>query len=444
MERHELEDRIRASLQARAGDVEPTPTLWQRVSDRVGRRAWWQVGAWTLSGAAVVAVAVVGVAALLDTPPRTVEIDPVQSETAPPTEPEPTATPTATPTPTASATPTTTQGGGGGGAPRVVTADGDGVHEIDPATGQVLADLPVFAPLAEGGPVGDVAVRPGSDAEQLVVATMIGIEGRDWELQLTTFGPDRQVQASTRINVHDDQGTPLSAGGDFTGEAFPPTVTWSADGQYLAWGRQTQDGVTVYAAGWEELQVEPDQVVPSEVAQVPSTNGVPARVQDWTGDPQDGSLLLLSTAEGVERLSVCLPTGVCEDGIRGQLLFEGGSIIDVDHLTNGSTVVLVARSGSGQDAENATLELIANPMDDTQRTLSVPDGTFPTGTAATYDGWLAAGGNRVAVGFDTFSAQLLTVSGELAEELQVTDDVALPEGTTAVDVGAPLVTFGAE
>lgn len=444
MERHELEDRIRASLQARAGDVEPTPTLWQRVSGRVGRRTWWQIGGWTLSGAAAAAVAVIGVAALLDTPPRTVQIDPVQSETAAPTEPEPTATPTATPTPTPTISATPTPPPGGGGALPVVTADADGVHEIDPATGQVLADLPVFEGIEEGGPVGDVAVRPGSDTDQLVVASMIGIEGGSWELQLTTFGPDRQLQQSTRINVYDDQGTSTSAGGDFTGEAFAPTVAWSADGQYLAWGRQAQDDVTVYAAGWEELQVEPDQVVPSEVAQLASTNGVPARVQDWIGDPEDGSLLLLSAAEGIERISVCLPAGPCEDGLRDQMPFEGDTVIDIDHLANGSTVVLVARGGSGQDADSGTLELIANPMDDTQRTLSVPDGTFPTGTAAPYDGWLAAGGDRVAVGFVAFSAQLLTVSGELAEDLQVTDDVSLPEGTTAADAVGPPAGPGAE
>ena len=435
MERHELEDRIRASLQARAEDVEPTPTLWRRVSARVSRRTWWHVGAWTLSGAVAVVALVVGVAAVLDTP-RSIQIDSVGTETSTPTEADSTPTEPAAPTP----------GGGGGGMTPVVVADGNGVHEVDPATGEVVADLPVFEGLAEGGPVGDVAVRPGSGPDELVVATMIGIEGTSWEIQLTTFGPDRQLQASHRIHVYDDAGNSLSAGGPFTpdSEAFPPTMAWSADGEYLAWGRQQAGDVTVYAVNWEDLQVEPDQVVPTTVAELPGDGTLqPARVQDWVGDPEADSQLLLSTTDGIEQLAVCLPTGLCGDDARGQMVLEGGTVIDVDHLANGSRVVLVVRTGAERDAENATLELVANPMDDNQRTLPVPDGVFPEGTAGPTDGWLSAGGDTVAVGFGRpGGGALLTVSGELAEDLAVSANASLPGGVTAVGVAGPVVSFG--
>lgn len=441
MERHELEDRIRASLQARAGDVEPTPTLWQRVSDRATRLSWWHVGAWTLSGAAAVVVLVVGIAALLDTPPRSVQIDPVQSETATEAEPTPTptpaetGTPTTEPTETGSPTPVAPDGSG----PPVVVADDEGVHEVDPATGEVVTELPVFEGLAEGGPVGDVAVRPGSGPEQLVVASMIGLEGTDWEIEISTFGPDRTRTDRIRVPAFDEQGQRMSAGGAVTPEneeTFSPTLVWSADGQYLAWGRQQDGDVTVYASSWEELQVESDQVVPTAIAEFPDDGTLqPARVQDWIGDPTADSQLLVATTGGIEQLGVCMPDGLCSPDARTDMFFEGGTVIDVAHLANGARLVLVVRGSETRDAESATLELVANPMDDNQRTLQVPEGTFPEGTAGPTGGWLAAGGDRAAVGFGPSPGQLLTISGELAEDLEVTDHVELPGSLTAADVG---------
>src|SRR5690606_22295324 len=93
MERHDLEDRLRASLQARADDVQPTPELWERVSERTTRRARWQLGAWVLSGAAAVAVLVLGGIVLLNQqdgvridPRPDIADTPTVTDTAPGTE----------------------------------------------------------------------------------------------------------------------------------------------------------------------------------------------------------------------------------------------------------------------------------------------------------------------------------------------------------------------
>ena len=42
-----LEERLSRSLQERAGDVEPTPALWQRVDQRIARRRRWRRWSWT-------------------------------------------------------------------------------------------------------------------------------------------------------------------------------------------------------------------------------------------------------------------------------------------------------------------------------------------------------------------------------------------------------------
>ena len=199
----------------------------------------------------------------------------------------------------------------------------------------------------------------------------------------------------------------------------------------MTWVRTVDGQVQVMALDWEAAQAEPDQVEPMRVADLDTLDpDDQPRVQSWRGDPADESLLWVTTTAGDRILPVCLPEGLCPTDAGGSLGMEGGTVVDVDHLGTGITVALRARSQDGA----ARLELLSDPMSDTQRLLEVPEGTFPPDTRAPYDAWLAAAGDRVAVGFQGYAARLLTVSGDLAEDLRVTGSVELPEGTHAADV----------
>ncbi len=138
MERHELEDRIRASLEARANDVQPTPELWERVSERTTRRARWALGGWVLSGAAAVLAIVVGGMVLFSSP-RGVQID---------QQPDIADTPTDAPVPAETADPT------------IVTTDGRLLRVIEPGTGEVLSEVDPRAGLQVPATIRELAVRP--------------------------------------------------------------------------------------------------------------------------------------------------------------------------------------------------------------------------------------------------------------------------------------------
>lgn len=415
MDRTELENRIRTSLEARAQDVAPTPHLWEKVTDRRARHTRWMVGLWALAGSAAVAVVAIAAVQVMRAPegPPVIDNPPATEE----------------PTPTEEPTQTDPAPGGATGPVSVVTTDGNALYEVEPSTGEVVNELPVFDGLAEGGPIGSVAVRPAEGSE-LTVATMIGIEGTSWELDVTTFGPDRAHQERHRATPLDDQGNPASAGGAFTTDtqAFPPTVIWSPDGQYLAWVQVNPDGSgDVMGISYEDLVAGEE---PSTVATGLTADVGHLRAQSWTAQ---GVLWLTASGGGDVMLDVptdCFEDVDCTGQEPGRLFMEGGSIIDVAHHGNGSTLALVARGASNQDAEGGSLELVVEPMSDVQHPLDLPEGLVPDGTAAPLDGWLAAAGDHVVVGFGS-SADLLTVTGEFAEDLQVTGRVDLPEGTRA-------------
>lgn len=421
MDRTELENRIRTSLEARAKDVAPTPHLWEKVTDRRARHTRWMVGLWALAGSAAVAVVAIAAVQVVRAPdgPPVIDNPPVTEE----------------PTPTEEPTDLDPAPGGTTGPVSVVTTDGDALYEVEPSTGEVANELPVFDGLAEGGPIGSVAVRPG-DGPELTVATMIGIEGSNWELDVTTFGPDRSHQGRHRATPLDDQGNPdgRGAGGaystdiDANTETSPPTVVWSPDGQYLAWVRVNSDG------SGDMMGISHEDLVAGEEPTVVAT-GLTAdvghlRAQSWTAE---GTLYLTGSGGGDVILEVptdCFEDVDCTGQEPGSLFMEGGSIIDVAHHGNGSTLALVARGATNQDAEGGSLELLVEPMSDVQHALELPDGVVPDGSASLPDGWLEAAGDHVVVGFGPRAA-LLAVTGEFAEDLEVVDSVDLPGGTRA-------------
>jgi hypothetical protein len=399
MNDRELEDRIRASLQARAGDVQPTPALWERVSDRVTRRRRWQVLVGTLSGAAAVVALVVGIGFVLSQP-TVPTIDPFD-----PAPPAPGVTVAST----------------------VVTTDGESLFEVDPATGEVLHELPAFEGFAEGVIVGDVAVRPGS-GDELVVAVVIGLEGQAWEIEVMTFAADRALVDRLRVPGPRGPDTYAAAPMDPMIDAFPPTVAWSPDGTSIAWVRINDEDVqdvrlTVLTLDWAGLS--PGEL-PTPVDRGGADSTAHMRMQAWAGTT-DAPQFWMTMVGGGE---VVLEGSSWRYDALGM---EGGTVIDVAFHRTGTLLALVARPGDGQDAESATLELIADPMSDTQRTIPVPDGLFPDGTASPVDGWIEAAGDHVAVGFGDRGV-LLALVGDTVEDLEVIGTVELPAGTRAAGI----------
>ncbi len=437
MERHQLEDRIRASLQARAEDVAPTPELWERVSERSARRARWTLGLWALSGAAAVVIVVFGGMALLDNP-RHIEIQP---------GPEVADTPETAPTPTRDATPapTTTSG------PTIVTSDGQLLYEVDPTTGEVVRELDPFEGFAEGAEVREVAVRPAGDDEGLTVASVIEIEGM-FDVEVSVFDEMSQRVDRQRIGM---------AAPDV--DDLPPDLVWSQDGRYLMWGGTSLvDGETagpaLWAYDWVERPLNSDGVAEPFAATAPGADGAlfeaggTVDLREWTGAPDGQSGLVATTASGgahhailthvpraCEGTEPCPPTWEVQIS---ELVFEGASPMDLGTLANGVNLALVVptagEAAPDGDAEGATLALFAEPMSDQQRRLEIPELT--DGTAAPLDAWMAVAGNRIAVGFGDQQAHLLTVTGDTVEELEVTATVPLPDGTQAAalaHVGQP-------
>lgn len=435
MDRHQLEDRIRTSLDARAHDVQATPELWDRVATRTTRQARWRLGGWVLSGVAAAVALVVGGVVLLGGP-RGVQIDrePDVVHSVPETSP-------ATPQPTPTA-------GGTGGTPVLVTTDGSGsLFRVDPTTGRVLDELPPYEGFLDGGAVREVAVRPVLHNGGLTVATVVEREGT-FDIEVTVFDAEGQRVDRVPLGI----GTPASE--------LPPDLVWSADGRYLLWAGdsvstgQGAAGPALWAYDWVERPMGPEGAfgepfpvgAPGAPAALFDGTGT-VDLREWVGTTEDATVVATTTEDGAFRLrlagspSDCGGATPCPPTFDVQaepLRFPGLAAVDLGTLSSGINLALgVPEASTGGDAESATLALVAEPTEDDAQRLELPELT--AGTAAPPDGWLAAAGDRVAVGFGG-QAHLLTLTGERAGEVEITSTVPLPEGTTGASltlVGAP-------
>lgn len=412
MERRELEDRLRASLQARADDVQPTPELWERVAERTTRRARWQLGAWVLSGVAAVAVLVLGGVVLFNQQDG-VRIDP---------QPDVMDTPTDAPVPPG-ASPT----------PTVVTTDGQALVEVDPTTGEVVRELQALAGFSEGNAIREVAVRPVQDGGALTVAMVLEREGT-YDLEVMAF--DADGARTDRVMFG-----PIGQATD-----LPPRPAWSDDGRFVLWSGTNGPGTerTLWAHDWWRRPIADEAAGLGEaVAITDDAEALTALFADdatvdlhaWDGDSDGESVVTATTPVGsafqvtLTRQQVSTPTWTA--AVSG-IAFEGRSPVALGTLDSGVTLALVAVPGQAGDAEGATLELLAEPMSDAQRQVPIPELT--SGTASPADGWLAVAGDRVAVGFGPSGGHLLTVTGDVVEDLEVVETVPLPDGTWAADV----------
>lgn len=425
MERHQLEDQIRASLQTRADDVTPTPALWERVQTRTARSARWRAFLWAVSGAAAVVAVVLAGMNLLGTP-RGVQIDPQPADQPTSTAPTPTELP-ATPVPDP-----------GPATPELVTTDGQVLYRVDAASGETIATLDPFEGFEEPAAIREVAVRPVSEEGVLTVATVIEIEG-EYNVEISVFDADGQRMDNQRV------ATSSAAGAD-----LPPDLVWSPDGRFVMWAGSnslddTAAGPALWAYDWVAAPTDDVGYGQPFTATAPGAtgdlfaDGGTVDLREWRGSVDDGgtSTVVASTTTGralrIELTAVasdcggatpCPPTFEAEVSDLG---FEGASPVDLGTLDSGINLALVARPGDGQDAEGATLQLLAEPMSDQVRVLEVPELT--AGTAAPLDAWMAVAGDRVVVGFGG-QAHLLTVPGDVVEEVEVADVQTLEDGTT--------------
>lgn len=280
-----LEERLRASLRARAEDVEPTPYLWERVDDRIRRRRWAPALGWALGAAALVLAAVVVVPQLVPSRPGVVVDQPTGTSLD---EPAPTATDARAVLPIADA---------------YLLAEG-GTLELRRTEDDELLDRIVAYPSPEfEGAIVAVAVRPGSTTSELTAAFTVAVEG-SFEVRWLRW----TAGGAPEVGGFTPPGFATAA------EAAPQPV-WSPDGSHLAVLADRElstidwavDGPGDDDAGFGETPVD----VPGE-----------QRLRAWVWDEVDGvtasGSLYVSAADGsvyaipVERQgdgAVALPGG---------------------------------------------------------------------------------------------------------------------------------------
>ncbi len=349
----DLEKRLRASLQERADDVEPTPELWRMVERKAARRRALPVFVWVAAGAAATITAVAVLPGILDGAESRFTIDPAQPPTAvAPTVPDGQVAGVATPTHQVAIV-----------GSRLVLRAVDGSGET------VLAEL-----AAEGeSTLRTLAVRPGSSPSDLTVAYVTSGEGM-FDLRLVRMGPDGDVSTSVvAANL-----SPTIA----SDETVAPTIAWSPDGRTMAWAAPNADGRP--ALFLMDLQAHLDNLeqgfapgTPMEVAlrgadedarirldACAASAGTcgQLRLQAWGQGPEAGELAF--TSEGLLlRASIrrvedgwTVAEGDGETGVAVDTAVSG-YVVDVAVGPDGQEYVLTAGGGTSQDAEDANLQL---------------------------------------------------------------------------------------
>lgn len=455
MERHELEQRLRASLQERADDVEPTPALWQRVEGKAMRRNRWRVAVTAVGAAAAVAVAVLAVPALLDGPFRVDDMPPA----ATPTEPQVTET---------------EPGPGGGDAltPFLVVTDGAALFVDEGADGGAMTELQGYGGTADPWGVVGVTVRPGSTVDDLTVATSFVVEGNR-EIAVHRF-VDGDAVETYRL------GTAALAGQ----QVADPTVQWSDDGRFLAWtsfaDNSGETDPTLRVLTWARATditnngADPAALDGQTIAAVAGNIALESsavtvmelRLQDWAGATAtlDDQSTLWFTTIGAQAATMTVTMdapGACleQDGTTiideptcpqiapltavEEADFEADAVADIGHEPSGTRYILAVRSSTDQDAEGATMTLQYEPDSDEQRFIELPEEMVPGG-AAPGDRWLeVVPGGPIVVGVGT-QAWILQIPDGAIENTPRTEPIT-PEitplpGIIAVAGGHPGVT----
>lgn len=402
--RADFEELVRRSLQAQAADVTPDPATWEKVSARIRRQRKFRLALAGFAAAAGVAFAAVVLPQVLTT--GTVEFDD-QIATAPTTE-------RLGPSETGDGQQAVRIEGG------VVATDGTDIDVYDEAGAKVL-DLP-FAPdqLADQPmPITDVAVRPGSTLDELVVVYRRAV-GCDAELGYV-------VAASGTV----DGG--LLGGGD---GCWKPPV-WSPDGRYVAW---VEGEPGDYVLRVVEVASEPDDLgtLFHDIAAVPLETGALSglEVVDWVGKDIGIELRFLGilddgrVARATQQVERHAPGGAG--------LVPARELAVIDQALD--TTVLawqdshVSRTDAGVRPEYLVVadfaddvatdpRLLATDGDETLAGLVLPAGVIHPDGDDGGDVWMAAFGQRVVLGDGHGRVWTYTFDGQSWAELHEDDGV---------------------
>lgn len=280
----DLERRLRDSFRERAGDLETTPQLWDRVKDRIGaqqRRRWYATAAWAAAAAIVLLGAGIVVAQVVD---RQADAPPV-IDTSP------------GPTPLSGNVP-----------PFVIATDGRAAAIVQTATGEGQEfNLGANAQRLQG-----LAVRPGSTADDFDVAYVT-------EPSATEAGyvavRDGQVRRSEHFSNPEVEGSCEDP------ETFAMSgPVWAPDGSGLAWfgfcDQGTRTSTYLRLEGWSDgdTTASPDRGATYDQFDLGLGGEVTdIRLRDWVGTPDgasdaSGELRLTAVVDG-RPVAVTLPTG---------------------------------------------------------------------------------------------------------------------------------------
>lgn len=404
----DIERRIRESLQARAGDVEPTPMLWERVQQRVRKDRVWNWSLAAVAAAAAVLAAVVVVPGLLTDRQDLEIVDPMASPTATPT-PTPTDAPTPQATDEPAPSPTTTADPDATVAPsHLVVTDGTSIDLVT-RSGDVVRNLVTLASEGESS-VTDLAVRPGSSSGDLTVVFAAEAEGMV-DLRYVTVR-DGEVSGPEHLSA------PYQVSeGTVPGMLAP---VFSPDGRHLAWLEfpqgEPQQSARLRTIGWTDdgpgTGRTADDHADFELEAIDTT--WPVTLEDWIWDEvaEDG------TARG--ELRAVGPAGLYHIDIERQgdgalavppdavRLGSGGdaAVIDIDDAHAGDEVhgipspgpefQLLAAGDGSQDAEGVRFTLVHQPPGGPTTEWPLPD---LGGTSDPWGAWMTADGGGVIVGF---------------------------------------------
>ena len=336
----ELERKLRESLQARAGDVEPTPALWTQVQAKVARRSRWHAAVWALAGVAAVAVAAVVVPQVLD------------RGTGP--GPEVLGPPTVTEAPPAVA--------------REVPEDAVVLRgtslDLVTRTGNLVTHL--FDIPTEGGfTTRQVAVRPGSTRDEMTVALLGEVEG-EYDVR-TVHVVDGQTDGFVNQPVARLSGLPqqLPAG---------PSIAWSPDGRFLAWVGAPGAGADAQlrVAAWPS-SVNPGDVVAGEPIDARGVDLAHAKVQDWVGitsEPGGRSQLTLTSDDGT-----ATAVELTMDDQASGFVAERTGVSTLD-LGDGNTIDLGHAAPDALGRPDYRLAATGDGFGEEPLTMRQPDGTW--------------------------------------------------------------------
>jgi hypothetical protein len=391
-----IEDRLRASLRERAGDVEATPQLWLEVDRRVTRRR--RLMAWS----AVAATAAAAIAAVLVVP--TLLPDAAGPEIA--DRPGPVEDP------------------GTGDDPAVTAPDGVEPGPVLIATDRLLRVLDAdggtrhATELPEEGEstVTGLAVRPGSTVDQVIAAVLTTAEGM-YDLRVL-----RADGAGLTLEVVDDPAYRPGQGGGAGLVVSGPA--WAPDGTSIAWLEQDDTGVRLRTVGWDDGVGTGLAATDQATFALAGAPADPLELMDWVEVATDRTLVRVTSRAATDGWYELALTRAAD----GAWSIEPGATLAPVAAPSGGGGPVRAVAGTALATDGATVgpgwlvrlsadgPVAVRTSEEEPRVIPVPDGFLDLDDelapiwAAEVDGGLLVGNRRtgtaVVIGEDGAAVEL--------------------------------------